>query len=135
MSIGSNSFEEAHVLPERVSPLMSGSQPQEDLQFERPQGDSWEASITNRRTTSLVVFVPSAICLSCTPRPCRLGEKRLDNLFVADHNWPVFSILLNRQVISFRWLIDPDDVCVAEWGPNRRLSLPDVSHRVKNDGP
>ena len=117
------------MLVARVSRLTSGSQPQDDLQSQCPQEDSWEASITDRKAACLVIFPPIAVCLSCTPRSWRTCEEGLNDLFAADHDGPVFSILLDRQVVSFLWLINLNlYVCMAEGRPNRGQSTSEVSH-------
>lgn len=65
-----------------------------------------------------------------------MGEESLDYLFVADHHGPIFSILLDTEVISFLWLIDfgLHNVAMTERGSGRGHSMPKVRHCVMNMG-
>lgn len=123
-----------HASRELADQRQAANQPQGDLQFQCPQVESWEASITDGEATCLIIFSPSAVSLSCIPWPWRTGEERLNHLFVANHNGPVFSILLAREVVSFPWLIDLIlHVYVAEGGTNRVQSTSEVSHRGRSE--
>ncbi len=60
----------------------------------------------------------------------------MNYLFIADHDWPVFSILLDRQIVPFPGLIDlkSHGVCEAEWSPNGGHPMSEVSHQEMDNG-
>ena len=61
-----------------------------------------------------------------------MSEASLEEFFVADHNGPVFSMLLDTEVISFLWLIDfgLHNVAMAERGLGRGHFMSEVRHCV-----
>ena len=65
-----------------------------------------------------------------------MGEESLEYLFVAYQNRPVFSMLVDTEVVSFLWLIDfrLHDVAVAERDPGRGHFMSEVRHCVMNLG-
>ena len=59
---------------------------------------------------------PTADTWATTLKPWPSSKEDLYNLFVAAHDSPVFSILLDTEVVSFLWFIDLrlHDVAMAE---------------------